>query len=101
VYIAVVLLICALVLYVFRLMLVQLPKSPSKIFFLIRKYLIYLKVLEMKKESQSVLVALVSKLLEKLPLKYSLVRHAACLDPRLMGSTEKRDHCIGHMRQLL
>lgn len=62
-----------------------------------------LKVLEIKKESQSVLVALVSKLLEKLPLKYSLVRHADCLDPRQMGSTEseKRDHCIGHMRQLL
>ena len=40
-----------------------------------------LNVLEIKKESQSVLIALVSKLLEKLPLKYSLVRHADCLDP--------------------
>lgn len=66
-----------------------------------RKKVSELAILEFKDESRNVLVSMVCKLMEKLPLKYSLVRHASCLDPRQMGPAANRDECTECMGQLL
>lgn len=52
------------------------------------------RVLEL--QCQSFLIKLVTKLLQKAPLKYPLVRHMGCLDPRQMAKD-----CVNGLKHVL
>jgi len=56
-------------------------------------------VMDFRAECKEVMIVLVSKLTEKSPLKYNLVRHASCLDPRKIVSN--RAHCLKQMDLML
>ena len=59
------------------------------------------KVLAFKKEAGNFLAALLSHILEKSPLKYSLVRSAASLNPLNTANKAKRNFFINHFSILL
>lgn len=58
-----------------------------------------LQVRQLRTESQNVMSSMVAYMLEKLPLKHSLVRNMSSLDPREMAN--KRDNCISRMGYVL
>ncbi|XP_014675867.1 PREDICTED: uncharacterized protein LOC106815856 [Priapulus caudatus] len=58
-----------------------------------------LKVFQLRTETQNVMSFMVAYMLEKLPLKHSLVRNASCLAPSEM--VHNRDECIARMSYML
>lgn len=57
------------------------------------------EIMELREQCKDFLVKTTAKIMEKCPLKYSLTRYLACLDPRKLA-TSKRE-CVDKMRQLL
>lgn len=55
--------------------------------------------MEFKQEATSGLQAMTSKILDKSPLKYPLVRNLVCLDPRKMHS--EPDACVSKMKNIV
>jgi len=61
------------------------------------------EVMQFKLECRDFLAAIVKKIMDKAPLKYTLARNLAFLDPREMGATAKEknlDRCKAVLRQL-
>lgn len=57
------------------------------------------EILELRMQCKGFLIKLVSKLLEKSPLKYPLTLQISCLDPRQMATN--KTVCITNMKKLL
>jgi len=54
---------------------------------------------EFRESAKAFIIAILSKLLDKCPLKYFLVRNMSCLDPRLMAKNQ--DDCKAKMKRIL
>lgn len=57
------------------------------------------QVLQFRMECKDFLAKTASKLLDKTPINYRLVRNMSCLDPRLMAS--EKEGCVNKMKRVL
>ena len=57
------------------------------------------QIMELKLQCRDFLAKMCSKLLDKCPLKYSLVRNLSCLDPRELATS--KDMCLEKMKKVL
>ena len=57
------------------------------------------EIMEFKMQSKECLIALLSKLLEKCPVTYSLVRHSICFHPQKM--VKDKDGSLAHFKKVL
>ena len=55
--------------------------------------------MEFRLQCKACLKSIAAKMLEKVPIKYPMVRHVACLDPRKMLQTA--DSCKKYLERLL